>query len=95
MLLMWEQNYERSLEHLARLSPEDRSRIGAQIVLCADEAALHHASAADKAAAAIIAAPDLAEQDAMEVLPALRAAHRADLIESIFAAANEQKPSVG
>jgi tetratricopeptide (TPR) repeat protein len=92
MLLMWDQSYERSLEHLRRLSPEDRSRIGAQIVLCADEAALHHASAADKAAAAMIAAPDLNEQDAMEVLPALQAAHRADLIESIFAAANNKAP---
>jgi tetratricopeptide (TPR) repeat protein len=92
MLLMWDHNYERSLQHLTRLSPDDRSRIGAQIVLCADEAALNHASAADKAAAAIVAAPDLAEQDAMEVLPALQAAHRADLIESIFAAANDKKP---
>ena len=95
MLLMWDHDYQRSLEHLARLSADDRSRIGAQIVLCADEAALHHASAADKAAAAIVAAPDFAEQDAMEVLPALRAAHRADLIESIFAAANEKNPSFG
>jgi tetratricopeptide (TPR) repeat protein len=92
MLLMWDQSYERSLEHLRRLSPEDRSRIGAQIVLCADEAALHHASAADKAAASMVAAPDLNEQDAMEVLPALQAAHRADLIESIFAAANNKSP---
>jgi tetratricopeptide (TPR) repeat protein len=92
MLLMWDQSYERSLEHLMRLSPEDRSRIGAQIVLCADEAALHHASAADKAAAAMSADPDLNEQDAMEVLPALQAAHRADLIESIFAASNNKAP---
>jgi tetratricopeptide (TPR) repeat protein len=92
MLLMWDHNYERSLEHLARLSADDRSRIGAQIVLCADEAALHHASSADHAAAAIVAAPDLTEQDAMEVLPALQAAHRADLIELIFTAANDKAP---
>ncbi len=92
MLLMWDHDYERSLQHIAKLGPEDRSRISTQIVLCADEAALHHASAADKAAAAIEAAPDLTEQDAMEVLPALRAAHRADLIESIFAAANDKTP---
>ncbi len=91
-LLMWAHDYERSLEHLGRLSADDRNRIGAQIVLCADEAVLHHASAADKAATAIVAAPDLTEQDAMEVLPALQAAHRADLIESIFAAANDKKP---
>ena len=92
MLLMWDQNYQRSLEHLARLSPDDRGRIGAQIVLCADEAALHHPSAANQAAAAIIAAPDFAEQDATQLLPALRAAHRADLIERLFAAANEKTP---
>ena len=92
MLLMWDQNYQRSLEHLARLSPDDRSRIGAQIVLCADEAALHHSSAADKAADALVAAPDFSEQDAMQVLPALQTAHRADLIERLFAAANEKKP---
>jgi tetratricopeptide (TPR) repeat protein len=92
MLLLWDHDYEGSLQHLAKLGPEDRGRISAQIVLCADEAALHHASAADKAAAAIEAAPDLTEQDAVEVLPALRAAHRADLIESIFAAANDKTP---
>ncbi len=92
LLLMWDHNYQRSLEYLARLSPEDRNRIGAQIVLCADEAALHHPSAADKAAAAIVAAPDFAEQDAVQLLPALRAAHRADLIERLFAAANEKNP---
>jgi tetratricopeptide (TPR) repeat protein len=91
-LLMWDQNYQRSLDHIERLSQDDRNRIGAQIVLCADEAALHHSSEADKAAAAIIAAPDFAEQDAMQVLPALRAAHRADLIEQLFTAANKNKP---
>jgi tetratricopeptide (TPR) repeat protein len=92
MLLLWDHDYERSLQHLAKLGPDDRSRISAQIVLCADEAALHHAFAADTAAAAIVAAPDLTEQDAIEVLPALRAAHRADLIESIFSAAGDRNP---
>jgi tetratricopeptide (TPR) repeat protein len=92
MLLMWDHDYERSRQHIARLSPEDRNRIGAQIVLCADEAALHHTTEADHAASAIVSAPDLAEQDAMEVLPALQRAHRADLIESIFTAANEKNP---
>jgi tetratricopeptide (TPR) repeat protein len=92
VLLMWDHDYERSLEHLAKLPPEDRGRISTQILLCADEAALHHATAADKAAAAMEAAPDLKEQDAMEVLPALQAAHRADLIESIFDAANARTP---
>ncbi|WP_263384686.1 tetratricopeptide repeat protein [Granulicella arctica] len=92
MLLMWDHSFQLSMEHLERLSEADRGRIGAQIVLCADEAALNHPAGTDKAAAAIIAAQDLTEQDAMEVLPALRTAHRADLIETIFAAANDRDP---
>jgi tetratricopeptide (TPR) repeat protein len=91
-LLMWDHNYQRSLDHLTRLSPEDRNRIGAQIVLCADEAALSHADAANKAAANIAADPDLVEQDALEVLPSLRTAHRADLIDLIFTAVNQRHP---
>jgi tetratricopeptide (TPR) repeat protein len=92
MLLMWDENYARSLEHLERLPADDRARIGALIVLCADEAGLHHASAADSAVDKIVASPDLAEEDAKEMLPALRAAHRADLIEQLFAAAQQKKP---
>jgi Flp pilus assembly protein TadD len=92
MLLMWNHSYQPSLDHLMRLSMEDRERIGAQLLLCADEAALNHGEAAEKAAAAIIAAPDLTEQDAMEVLPALRVSHRADLIETIFATVNKKAP---
>jgi tetratricopeptide (TPR) repeat protein len=90
MLLMWDQSYARSLNELMQLSVEDRSRIGVQILLCADEAALHHDGEADKAAAAIAAAVDLTEQDAMEVLPSLRLARRADLIEEIFEAVDKR-----
>jgi tetratricopeptide (TPR) repeat protein len=92
MLFMWEQNYQRSLEHLERLSPEDRNRIGALVVACADEAALHHKDAAERTSDALAAVPDFTEQDAMQVLPALREAHRADLIERLFNAANDKQP---
>jgi tetratricopeptide (TPR) repeat protein len=74
------------------LSEEARKQIGAEVILCADEAALGHATEANKAAALIVANPDVAETDAMEVLPPLRIAHRADLIESIFAAVNDRHP---
>lgn len=90
MLLMWDQNYQRSLEHLMRLGPDDRGRIGALVVACADEAALHHKEAAGNAAEALAVEPELTEQDAMQALPALRAARRADLIDRLFSAANEK-----
>ena len=92
MLLLQRQNFQRSKDHLERLSEDDRERLGAQIVLCADEAALGHADAADTIAGRIVAAPDLVEQDGLEMLPALRLAHRADLIELIFTAINDRKP---
>jgi tetratricopeptide (TPR) repeat protein len=91
-LLMWDEKYQASLQHLNRLNADDRNRIGAQVVICADKAALGHAAEASEAAAKIVAAPDLQEQDAMDLLPALRSAHRADLIESIYAAANQKSP---
>jgi Flp pilus assembly protein TadD len=92
MLLMNSQSYQRSLDRLAKLSPEARRQIGALVILCADHAGLGHKSATDAATAALTANPDLTEQDAMDVLPALRAARRADLIESIFAAVNKLHP---
>jgi tetratricopeptide (TPR) repeat protein len=89
-LSMWSQNYLRSLEYLEKLTPEARGQVGAESLICADEAGLGHKEAASRAAAALIANPDLAEQDAMTVLPALRYAGRADLVESIFAAVAER-----
>jgi tetratricopeptide (TPR) repeat protein len=92
MLLMWDQQYGRSLEHVGRLSAEDRNRVGALVVACADLAALHRNEAADKTATALIAAPDFAEQDVMQLLPALRAARRADLIERLLLALDQRSP---
>ena len=90
MLLMWDGKYQRSLDHLAKLPAEEQGQIGAEVVACGDEAALGHKEAADKAAVALVANADLTEQDAMEVLPALRVAHRADLIDSIFSAVKDR-----
>jgi len=86
-LLTWEEKYQRSLDHLARLSAEARVQVGAEALFCADEAGLQHNEAASRHATALAANPGLTEQDAMTCLPALRAAHRADLIETIFVAA--------
>jgi tetratricopeptide (TPR) repeat protein len=91
-LLASEHKYQLSLEHLHRLERDARGQIGAEALLCADEAALGHAAAASHAAQALAANPSLTEQDADSVLPALRAAHRADLIDLIFSAANQRQP---
>jgi len=92
ILLLWDEQYQHSLDHLAKLSAEAQKQIGAQLLFCANHAALNHASAANTAAVTLAADPDLSEQDALEILHALRTAHRADLIEQIFAAASTHHP---
>jgi tetratricopeptide (TPR) repeat protein len=82
----WEKSYRRSLESLAKLGAQARKQLGAEALLCADHAALGHREMTNRAAAALAANPDLTEQDAATTLPALRQAHRADLIETIYAA---------
>jgi Flp pilus assembly protein TadD len=85
-ILFWNKDYQPSLDHLKKLSAQADAQVGAQALLCADHAALGQREATSKAAAALAANPDLTEQDADTCLPALRDAHRADLIEPLFAA---------
>jgi len=89
-IFFWNRDYRSSLEHLERLSATAQGKIGAQALLCADHAALRQSQAAADAANALAANPDLSEQDADTCLPALRTARRADLIETLFAAAGKQ-----
>jgi tetratricopeptide (TPR) repeat protein len=91
-ILAWEQNYQRSLEHLQKLSAHARGQVGAQALLCAASAGLAHREETDRAAAALIANPDLTEQDANTCLPALRTARRADLIDALLSAAATRQP---
>jgi tetratricopeptide (TPR) repeat protein len=91
-LLTWEEKYQRSLDHLAKLRAEARVQVGVEALFCADEAGLQHNDAASRHAASLAANPGLTEQDAMTCLPALRAVHRADLIETLFAAAASRHP---
>jgi tetratricopeptide (TPR) repeat protein len=86
-LLTWAEKYQRSLDHLAKLSADAKVQVGVEALLCADEAGLQHNDAASRHAATLVANPSLTEQDAMTCLPALRTAHRADLIEKLFVAA--------
>lgn len=91
-LYSWDKNFERSLAYLAKLSPEARRQVGAEALSCADEAALGKREATTQAAVLLAANPDLTEQDADASLEALRLARRADLIETVFAAADARHP---
>jgi tetratricopeptide (TPR) repeat protein len=91
-LLMWRGEYASSLAHLARTGATMRGQMRVEALRCADEAGLGHTSATDRAASAMVANPELRERDAVFVLPPLRAARRADLIDTIFSAANARTP---
>jgi len=86
-IFFWNRDYRSSLQHLGKLSPESRAKIGAQALFCANNAALGERKATDEAARAMAANPDLTEPDATTCIPALRAARRADLIDTLLTAA--------
>jgi tetratricopeptide (TPR) repeat protein len=91
-LWMLKHNYQRSLEHLDKLDRTARGKTGALTVECADQAGLAHRAEVERTAATLAGHPELTEADAMEVLPALQSAHRADLAVLILAAAAERGP---
>lgn len=89
---MWRHQYADSIASLDKLDADVRSKARVQAVLCADEFGLGHKNAAERAAAAMAASPDLTESDVMLALPALQAAHRADLLESLLSTVNARQP---
>ncbi len=91
-LLMWDGKYAESLTHVSGFSEAWNTQIRTEALRCADEAGLGHTNATNRAAGAMTANPDLRERDAAFVLPALRAARRADLIDALYTAANLQAP---
>ncbi|MFC5864991.1 tetratricopeptide repeat protein [Acidicapsa dinghuensis] len=91
-ILAWEKNYARSLAELERLSPQAQTAIGAQALICEDHAALGHREATDRAAHMLASNTDLTEEDANPCVSALRAAHRAVLIEELLSSAAERHP---
>lgn len=84
--------YQQSLNHLASLNAAEHAKVTVQILVCADEAALGHRAAADKSASLLATDHDLTEEDVTLILPALKAARRADLIEKLLAAVNARRP---
>lgn len=91
-IYFWNKEYRLSLDHLHKLSPEARVKVGAQSLICADSAGAVEREALDKAAEALAANPDLTEEDADTCMPALRTARRADLIAQLLTAAAARHP---
>jgi tetratricopeptide (TPR) repeat protein len=91
-ILAWDEKYRLSLAALKKLSSNAQSLIGAQSLMCADLAMIGNRDDATKASAVLAANPDLSEQDANTCVPALRRAHRADLITAILGAADAREP---
>lgn len=91
-ILAWEKSFARSLTELERLSPQAQVAVGAQAIACEDHAALGHREATDKAAHMLASNTDLSEEDANPCVFALRAAHRAALIEELLSASAERYP---
>ena len=84
VLLLQEGEYQNSLNLLFRL-PENMQRDAQQLsIACADYAALGDRRRADSATARLLTSPDFSELDAQQMLPALRAGKRDDLIVSLF-----------
>jgi tetratricopeptide (TPR) repeat protein len=86
-ILFWNGDSRASLQHLGKLSPESRAKVGAEALFCANYAALGDRKATDESARALAANADLTEFDANTCIPALRAARRADLMDMLLTAA--------
>ena len=86
-ILSWNKDYPASLQHLQKLSPGSRTKIGAEALFCADYAAVGDREKTTAAVRAMENNPDLTEQDADTCLNGLRTARRADLIEQLLGAA--------
>ena len=92
VLLLQQNRYQDSLDHLARLSDDIRANPQALSVACADHAGLGERVQTAAAAASLIANSDLSEPDALQAVPALQVAHRDDLILSLFEALEARQP---
>ena len=86
-ILAWNKDYRSSLQHLQKLRPVSRDKIGAEALLCEDYAALGDREKTRETVRAMVNNPELSEQDADTCLDGLRAARSAAQIEQLFSAA--------
>ncbi len=91
-VLLSQHLYQRSLDALALLDAKTRRQPQVEAVACADAIALGDRKSAEREASRLETNPKLTEQDVLTVVPALRAGHRADLIDALFSAVGARKP---
>lgn len=85
-IYVWEKKYVESLAELKRISQQTQNAVTVQSLACEAHASLGHHDATDEVVHMLAANKDLNEQDAGACLSALRAAHRAALIEELLSA---------
>jgi tetratricopeptide (TPR) repeat protein len=88
----WEKKYLQSLVEQKRMSLQAQSTVSAQSLACEAHASLGHREASNEAVHSLTANKDLNEQDADACVSALRAAHRAALIEELLSASAKLHP---
>lgn len=91
-LLLQEGEFQKSLNHLLRLSSENQDSVQTLSLFCADYAALGNRQATDDAATKLLSAPDFSETDAQEILLGLARGKRHDLIVALLKGLQERQP---
>jgi tetratricopeptide (TPR) repeat protein len=84
LLLLQQGMFQESLSHLSRLPEEVQGRAQALSIFCADYAAIGKRTAADDAAARLLADPEFSEADAQQIFPGLAAGNRDDLVIALL-----------
>jgi tetratricopeptide (TPR) repeat protein len=91
-LLLQQGEYQKSLDHLLRLSPENQSSARTLSLFCADYAALGNRQAMDDAATKLLAASDFSEADALQALLGLTRGKRDDAIVTLLEGLQKRQP---
>lgn len=91
-LLLQQAEYNKSLDHLLRLSSENQKGVQTLSLFCADYAALGNRQATDDAATKLLSAPDFSETDAQEALLGLTRGKRDDLIVALLEGLQKRQP---
>jgi len=92
VLLMRQAHYHESSLHLLRLSATEQMKAQVLSVQLADAAAEHHSVQADTYSAELIAAPELAAEDARQALPGLSQGKRYDIAVQLLTALKDKGP---
>lgn len=91
-LLLQQDEYKKSLDHLLRLSSENQNSAQTLSLFCADYAALGNRQATDDAATKLLAASDFSEADALQALLGLPRGKRDDLIVTLLEGLQRRQP---